>query len=101
MKYPVHKKCWLCDPEKQSCSGTAHACLLLVIQPSLSSLSHSVLPQPRQLWHHQALLNPEASVLIQKCQSHTGKLSSETPGDSKNAFLHCGDDLAVFPVTLH
>ncbi len=43
----------------------------------------------------QALLNPETSILIQKRHSHTRNLNSETPGDSKNAFLHCGDVLAL------
>ncbi len=40
-----------------------------------------------------ALLNPKTSVLIQKRRSYTVNLNSETPGDSTNAFLQCGDDL--------
>ena len=32
-------------------------------------------------------------VLIQKRHPYTGNLNSEMPGDSKNAFLHCGDVL--------
>ncbi len=41
--------------------------------------------------HHTALFNPETSILIQKRYPYTGNLNSETPGESKNAFLHCGD----------
>ncbi len=33
------------------------------------------------------------SILIQKRHPHTGNLNSETSGDSRNAFLHCGDVL--------
>ncbi len=43
--------------------------------------------------HQQALLNPETSILIQKRHSYTRNLNSETPGDSKITFLHCGDVL--------
>ncbi len=42
-----------------------------------------------------ALFNPETSILIQKRHPYTGNLNSETPGDSKNAFLHWGDVLAL------
>ncbi len=49
--------------------------------------------------HHpgeiDALFNPETSIFIQKRHPYTGNLNSETPGDSKNAFLHCGDVLAA------
>ena len=38
-----------------------------------------------------ALFNPKTSFLIQKRHPYTG--NSETPGDSKNAFLHWGDVL--------
>ncbi len=41
----------------------------------------------------QALFNPETSIFIQKCHPYTGNLNSETSGDSKTAFLHCGDVL--------
>jgi len=37
-----------------------------------------------------ALFNPKTSILIQKRHPYTGNLNSEMPGDSKNAFLHCG-----------
>ena len=37
---------------------------------------------------HHALFNPDTSILIQKRHPYTGNLNSETPGDSKNAFLH-------------
>ncbi len=40
-----------------------------------------------------ALFNPETSILIQKRHPYTGNLNSETSGDSKNTFLHCGDVL--------
>ncbi len=40
-----------------------------------------------------ALLNFETSISIQKRHSYTRNLNSETSGDSKNAFLHCGDVL--------
>ena len=42
-----------------------------------------------------ALLNPSMSISIQKCHPHTRNLYSETSGDSKHAFLHCGDVLNV------
>ncbi len=42
-----------------------------------------------------ALFNPETSILIQKRHPYTGNLVSEKSGDSKNAFLHCGDVLAM------
>lgn len=35
-----------------------------------------------------ALFNLETSVSIQKHRHYTGNLNSETPGDSKSAFLH-------------
>ncbi len=39
----------------------------------------------------KALFNPKTSILIQKRHPYTGKLNSETSGDSRNAFLPCGD----------
>ncbi len=42
-----------------------------------------------------ALLNPETSTLLQKHHAYIGKLNSETPGDSENAFLHCGDGIVL------
>jgi len=47
------------------------------------------------LWAGRDLLNPETSILIQKCHQYTGNLNSETSGDSKNAFLYCGGVLGV------
>jgi hypothetical protein len=38
-----------------------------------------------------ALLNTETSNLIQNCHIYTGNLNRETSGNSKNAFLRCGD----------
>ena len=35
--------------------------------------------------------NSEMSSLNWKSNPYTGNLNSEAPGDSKNAFLHCGD----------
>ena len=40
-----------------------------------------------------ALFSLKASILIHKCHPYTGNLNSETPGDSKNAFLHREDVL--------
>ncbi len=40
-----------------------------------------------------ALFSPETSILIQKRHPYAGNLNSETSGDSKNTFLHCGDVL--------
>jgi len=42
-----------------------------------------------------ALLNPNTSILTQKHHPCTGSLNSKTSGDSKNAFLHCGDVLGT------
>ncbi len=47
------------------------------------------------LRYHTALFNPETSILFQKRHPYTGNLNRETSGDSKNAFLHCGDVLAT------
>ena len=50
------------------------------------------------IWHmyrQLALFNSETSVSIQKRHPYTGNLNSETSGDSKNAFLHCGDVSAL------
>jgi len=44
---------------------------------------------------HLALFNPETLILIQKRHPYAGNLNSETPGDSKNAFLHWGDVLGI------
>ncbi len=35
-------------------------------------------------------------ILNQKCHPHTGKLDSETPGDSLDAFLRWGDVLVYY-----
>lgn len=40
-----------------------------------------------------ALLNLTMPVSIQKCHSYSRTLILEMPGDSKIAFLHCGDVL--------
>ncbi len=44
----------------------------------------------------QALVNPETYISIQKCCPYTRHLNSETSGESKNTFVHCGDALALF-----
>ena len=38
-----------------------------------------------------AVFNPEVSSLTQKRHPYTWNLNSKRSGDSKNAFLHCGD----------
>ena len=45
----------------------------------------------RQTLISTALVNAETSILIQKRHPYTGKLNSDTSGDSKTAFLHCRD----------
>ncbi len=45
-----------------------------------------------------ALLNPKTSILIQKRHLYTGNPNSETSGDNKNAFSHCGDVLVPLQV---
>jgi len=42
-----------------------------------------------------ALFNPKTSISIQKSHPYTGNINSQTSGDSKNAFLHCQDVLAL------
>ncbi len=54
--------------------------------PSLMCCMHGLL---------HALFNPETSILIQKHRPYIGNLNSETPGDSKKAFLHWGDYLGL------
>ncbi len=39
----------------------------------------------------RAVFNPKTSIFIQRRHPYTGDLNSETSGDSKNTFLHCGD----------
>jgi len=43
-----------------------------------------------------SLLNPEMSVCIQKRHLYPRNLKRETSGDSKIAFLYCGDVLGDF-----
>ncbi len=45
----------------------------------------------------KALFNPK-NVCVWKRHLYTGNLNSESPGDSKNAFLHWGDGLDVLEV---
>ncbi len=76
-------------------SGTSHAAYLACLWRSLQWL----IPQPILCEDDHAFavtqLNPKTSILMQKCHSYTGNLNSETPGDSKNAFLHFGDVLVI------
>ncbi len=44
---------------------------------------------------HLALFNSRTSILIQKRPFKSGNLNSETPGDSRNVFLHWGNVLGV------
>ncbi len=44
----------------------------------------------------KAPVNPKTSTLIQKHHPYTRNLNSDTPGDSKNAFLCLGDVLASY-----
>ena len=43
-----------------------------------------------------ALVNPGASILVQKRRPYAGNLNFEMPEDSTNAFLHWGDVLENF-----
>jgi len=43
------------------------------------------------LYTAPALSNPKTSISIPKRHPSTEKLNSETSGNIKNAFLHCGD----------
>ncbi len=64
--------------------------------PGRSAVTHVFLPA----WHSRnlpltcnidlcpALFNPKTYVLVQKRHPYARNLRSETPGDSKNAFLH-------------
>ncbi len=45
--------------------------------------------------HPAALFKTETSILSQKRHPYTGNLNSGTSGDTKNAFLHCGDVSAI------
>ncbi len=42
-------------------------------------------------WKHAALCNPKMSIVTQNHDPYTGNVKSETSGDRKEAFLHCGD----------
>lgn len=48
-----------------------------------------------------SLLIPKMSMSIQKCHSYAGNLNSETPGDGKIMFLHCGDVLHTYKRCLY
>jgi len=41
-------------------------------------------------------LNPQTCILVQKHHPFTGKLKSETPGDSKSTYLHWEEFSAPF-----
>ena len=43
-----------------------------------------------QCYRQGALFNPKTSIFIQKRHPYTGNLNPETPGHSKNAFIHWG-----------
>ncbi len=47
-----------------------------------------------------ALFNPETRISVQKRHPCTRNLNRETPGDSKNAFLHWGDVLGTLSFAL-
>ena len=47
--------------------------------------------------HNKALFGPKTSLSMQKSHPYTGHLNSETSRDSKNAFVHCGDGLVLWP----
>ncbi len=47
------------------------------------------------MWCHHELFAIPRLFILQKCHPYTGSLISETSGDSKNAFLHCGDVSAL------
>ncbi len=63
----------------------------------LVSVEHQVLQQA--LNKTAGLFNPETCILIQKRHAYTANLNSETSGDSKDAFLHCGDVLGCAAVS--
>ena len=48
--------------------------------------------------HPAALFKTETSILSQKRHPYTGNLNSGTSGDTKNAFLHCGDVSALYSI---
>ncbi len=59
-------------------------------------ISSSILPMAAR----QTLFNPKTSIPSQKRHPCTGKLNSETSGDSKNAFPHCADVSCSYYVTM-
>ncbi len=71
------------------------ACPRRVAETCRSALPASAQAGPALILKHVvssvALFNPETSILIQKRHPYTVNLNSETSGDSKNAFLRCGD----------
>ncbi len=40
------------------------------------------------------------SILLQKCHFYAGNVNLDKSGDSKNAFLHCGDVLGLYALLL-
>ncbi len=96
--------------------GVARSAALAAAEMVLVSLHCYIKPSFGQCWAGQtcppqqsvfcdscclvqdALPNPKMPILSQKRDPYTGNLNSETPGDSKNAFLHCGDVLEL-PLT--
>ena len=65
----------------------------LVISGTDADYAHAEAVAASSSEWHIAVFNPETSILIQKRHPYTGSLISETPGDSKNAFLQQGDVL--------
>ena len=66
--------------------------LLSLCIPAGKSAIGSSIPwhQPFNLFQ-TTLFNPETCISILKRHPFTGNLNRETSGDSKHAFLHCGD----------
>ncbi len=79
--------------------GSSAACTIPTTAALNAAAQHSLSGKRgalgEQLHAGTALFDPKTSTLIQKCHPYTG--NSETSGDSKNVFLHCGDVLDRSP----
>ncbi len=78
---------WLLPPLLPTHLQVCGCCKLITTCKARTASSSS----KHQCIGHTALFNPDTFILVQKCHPHTGNLNREPSGDSKSAFLHCGD----------
>ena len=66
------------------------SCCALVVRAECSWLLGSVISCGAWARESNSSFQSQNVFSTQRCHPYTGNLNSETPGDSKNVFLHCG-----------